>query len=220
METILLNEGKNLPLIVLIHYDKPKDEFINSLKSTIKNCSNLLIVFDVNWDEDLSPWKAEKIFKNGNDFRGGADKFLESLRKLISGVVDKSLNYKPTDLAICGYSLAGLFSLYALFKADYFNSALSISGSLRYPNFDEFIKEKLVVKNPKSIYLSLGDKEKYSKNKYMKEVEVKTNLIYEEIKRSGIKTIFELNSGNHFQENELRIIKGITWYLNNLYLKK
>lgn len=216
METILLNEGKNLPLIVLIHYDKPKDEFINSLKSTIKNCSNLLIVFDVNWDEDLSPWKAEKIFKNGNDFKGGADKFLESLTKLISVVVDKSLNYKPTKLAICGYSLAGLFSLYALFKADYFNSALSISGSLRYPNFDGFIKEKLVVKNPKSIYLSLGDKEKYSKNKYMKEVEVKTNPIYEEIKRSGIKTIFEVNSGNHFQENEPRIIKGITWYLSNL----
>ena len=71
-----------------------------------------------------------------------------------------------------------------------------------------------------SIYLRLslihilGNKEKISKNPILKSVEEKTKLIQEYLSNK-VKTIYEENKGNHFNETAKRIAKGIKWSLEN-----
>ncbi len=40
----------------------------------------LISVGGIDWNRDLSPWKAEKVFKKGEDFGGQAKLLLDTLR--------------------------------------------------------------------------------------------------------------------------------------------
>ena len=80
-----------------------------------------------------------------------------------------------------------------------------------YPNFVEFVKENEISKNIDKVYLSLGNKEKYSKNAILKTVEDKTKEIYNIL--GSINKAFEENEGNHFQDANIRVAKGIKWIL-------
>ena len=57
-----------------------------------------------------------------------------------------------------GYSLGGLFSLWALTQAEQFGAGASISGSLWYPEFLKYL-ENCSAPQDKIVYLSLGDRE-------------------------------------------------------------
>ena len=61
------------------------------------------------WNLDLSPWKAPAVFGN-EDFGEGAASLLEEILRLCS---DESKTYY-----LGGYSLAGLFSLWASYQTD------------------------------------------------------------------------------------------------------
>ena len=45
------------------------------LKRTQTESVRVVPVPCADWERDLSPWKAEKVFRNGSDFSGGADAF-------------------------------------------------------------------------------------------------------------------------------------------------
>ncbi len=150
------------------------------------------------WNHDLSPWATKGIFKN-QDFTGGADQFLEEIEKQIS--VD---GYDAVYIA--GYSLAGLFALYACSKSDVFTGCVCASGSLWYPDFLTYL-ETCQMKE-KKIYLSLGDKEKNSKNSVLKTIEDCTKQAYDILKANN--TIhYELREGGHFVEEKPHVQRGI-----------
>ena len=68
-------------------------------------------------------------------------------------------------------------------------------------------------REPDKVYFSLGDKESHTKNPTMKLVEENTRLLCKNYLEQDIQTVFELNPGNHFQDAELRLAKGIAWIL-------
>ena len=105
----------------------------------------------------------------------------------------------------------GLFAIYSGYKTDIFRKIVSASGSMWYPNFAEFVKENKISENIDKVYFSLGNKEKNSKNTMLKMVEDKTKEIYDSI--GNINKVYEENEGNHFQDETLRIAKGIKWIL-------
>ena len=162
---------------------------------------SLLPVKAEDWNRDLSPWPSERVFEKGDDFAGEAD---ETLKELIETVQPYRKEYKTITLA--GYSLAGLFSLYACTKTDLFDQCLSASGSLWYPGWIEYLQDHPV--RCKKVYLSLGDKEKNTRNEKMASVEENTYLT-KKILEGYTDVILEMNPGNHFQEPDKRIIKGI-----------
>lgn len=41
---------------------------------------------------------------------------------------------------------------------------------------------------------------------------------HEQLEKAGIATALEWNEGNHFQDSEKRLARGITWVLNRLAL--
>lgn len=167
---------------------------------------SLLLVKDVDWNKDLSPWKADRIFRKGEDFGGEAD---ETLKIILEAM--KEIPYRKAVIA--GYSLAGLFALYACTKTDVFAGCVSASGSLWFPDFDEYLKLHRV--QCESVYLSLGDKEKNTRNPLMCRVEEKTYGAFETI-RQYCRASMEMNPGNHFNEPEKRLQKGIDHILENI----
>ena len=142
-----------------------------------------------------------------------ADEYLELLLDEIIPAVKTELNAEPKVVMLAGYSLAGLFALYAVTKCDLFTAAASCSGSMWFPDFKEYITKFDTTKLPRTIYFSLGDREAHTKNKILQTVEGHTRAIEKHLAESGINTVFELNKGNHFQQGALRTAKGIKWIL-------
>jgi len=158
----------------------------------------LICIDGVDWDRDLSPWPAEKVFRGGADFSGGADAFLQVLLQNILPAAEADLS--PAWRGVFGYSLAGLFSLWALTKTDAFSRCASVSGSLWFDGFVEYLSAHPLLGTPERVYLSLGDKEEKAKNPRMQRVRVATEQARDIITKQGVPCAFELNPGGHFQD--------------------
>ena len=203
-----------LPL-VLINNDHNSSEEIYTLCSDRQFVLASLSGFD--WNRDLSPWPAKAVFKGGEDFMGKADDYLEQILTKILPAVKEELSQKNIIVsytALAGYSLAGLFALYAGIRCDIFSKIASVSGSLWYPGFDGYLYEHGISENVGCVYLSLGDLEARTRNELMSAVQIKTEAICDFLKNKT-KAVFELNEGNHFRDPSLRTAKGIRYLLND-----
>ena len=191
--------------VVMIQMADDHDlEFIESEVREIQKLTEVdfcLIAIKVqNWNLDLSPWKAPAVFgKEG--FGGGADKTLEEVLKYCS---DRDKTY-----IIGGYSLAGLFALWAAYQTDVFAAVAAASPSIWFPGFVDFMKENEI--HSKAVYLSLGDKEERARNPVMASVGTCIREASDILKDKGIKTILEWNQGNHFKDAGLRTAKAFAW---------
>ena len=212
---LIKSENKKAPLVVIPSYENDAKEIVKVVKSLTNKSFSLLLIYELNWNDDLTPYKSKTIFKNGSDFKGEAKLFLDKLTTQIIPSYIKEEDLDSDCNVLCGYSLAGLFCLYSAFNSNYFEKIGSISGSLWYPNFDEYVISHKISESISSLYLSLGDKEKNSKNLVMKTVEDKSLLIYKNLSNRLQNAKFEFNVGNHFQDCALRVAKGIAWLLEN-----
>ena len=113
---------------------------------------------------------------------------------------------------IMGYSLAGLFALWALMEKPVLSGAISCSGSLWYPDFMGKIQNDCHKLHGKKIYLSVGGKEANTKDPLMANVLTCTKETYGLLKdQNAVK--YELNSGGHFADAGKRLAKGLRWML-------
>lgn len=158
----------------------------------------LVCIGGVDWDRDLSPWPAEKVFRGGDDFSGGAEDFLHTLLTKIVPTAEEGLS--PAWRAVFGYSLAGLFSLWAMTKTDAFTKCASVSGSLWFDGFTAYLSAHPLLGQPTNIYLSLGDREEKAKNPRMQQVRIATEQAKAILQNQGVPCTFELNPGGHFQD--------------------
>ena len=129
---------------------------------------NFLSIAIHDWQREMSPWYAPTLSKDGEDFSGGADVYLESLLSAILPWATERIHGKASFIGIAGYSLAGLFALYALYKTDVFTRVASMSGSLWFPGIKEFCKENAMKILPEKLYLSIGDKESKTRHPILK----------------------------------------------------
>lgn len=202
------------PLIVIPSFKDNSLDLKKEIEKLTDKDFSLLTIYVSDWNNDLSPYVASSVFKGISDFKGNADSFLDYVLNLIKKVVLEE-SIKPIYKALTGYSMAGLFAVYTLFKTNEFLKVGSVSGSLWYPLFIEFVKNNEILQGISTFYMSLGDKEKKTSNKIMSQVETNSLIIFERIKPQFNNSKFELNSGNHFKDEGLRIAKCISYLLNN-----
>lgn len=195
IETELI-EGEGALLVIF-----QEEEF--RLPEDIK--TSVLLVKNIDWNRDLSPWPAPRVFKKGENFSGHGSETLE--------VILDALKDRKEKILIAGYSLAGLFALYACTKTDRFIGCVSASGSMWFPEFDAWLKSNPV--HCQYVYLSLGDTEKNTRNPLMAMVEDRTRQAYEIISKQTV-CEFEMNPGNHFSDPQGRLLKGIRKALANI----
>lgn len=155
------------------------------------------------WNNDLSPWEAPAVFGRENFGKGSDD----TLKEVLKNCCDLSKNY-----IIGGYSLAGLFALWAVTKTNVFKTCAAASPSVWFPGFVEYMNDQRIYSE--RIYLSLGDKEENTRNPVMATVGEKIRELYELLEKKGVHTILEWNKGNHFLESDIRMAKAFAWALN------
>lgn len=166
------------------------------------------------WNDDLSPWPAQVELGEENAFSGHA---LDQLAFLEERLLPFLAGALPAygGIILAGYSMAGLFALYAPYKSIAFDKIVSCSGSLWYPDFADYVCSHAFAKAPKSIYLSLGDREGRTRHPLMSQVNAKTEAIYTHYQALGLPIIFEWNAGCHFKNPVARLARGIAWSLRH-----
>ncbi len=180
---------------------------IESEVSTIGKLSeepfHLITIKVDSWNDDLSPWKAQAVFGN-EDFGGGAGNMLQKILPL-TGDRDK-IYY------IGGYSLAGLFSLWAAYQTDEFSGVAAASPSVWFPEFTDYVRKNEI--HTGKVYLSLGDREEKTRNPIMSKVGGNIHEIFGWYTEKGVNCCLEWNKGNHFKEPDLRTAKAFAWIIN------
>lgn len=163
----------------------------------------LVMIYPYDWNYCMTPWKYHD--KNMGKTGGGE----EFLSWFISEIYDE----KYQRQYIGGYSLGGLFALFAACEKELFDGVMSVSGSLWYPGALEYFNEKSIGKRIGKIYMSLGDKESLTKNAEREKVGFNTEKLAEVFGRTK-EVFFEYNRGGHFTDISERIVKSILTEIN------
>ena len=160
---------------------------------------SIVVIENVNWNDDMTPWPTEGVFKKAKPFGGQAASFLDKLTNEIIPETEKTLGVKDAERTIMGVSLSGLFAVWACFNTNAFTNVISISGSLWYDGFVEWMNEQMPSPQLKKVCMLLGEKEKDAKDKRMATVEERTHAAAEILKtKSQAAVTFELVDGTHF----------------------
>jgi len=162
-----------------------------------------------NWNDELSPWSADAVFKN-QPFSGKAENTLSFVTDIfIPELISRYSLPADIKIVIGGYSLAGLFSLWAAYRTDIFHAVAAVSPSVWFPGWIEFATEKHILAD--KVYLSLGNREEKTNNRTMARVGDNIRLQKELLDRQDIESVLEWNEGNHFSAVEERTAKGFRW---------
>lgn len=207
-------KSENAPVFIYINESSIPNgarEIINSLEN-INNKNNYIFIeiFIDNWDENLSPWSINLIKRN---FAGNGKQTLNWLIKNLIPYINNIFK-EHQGIYLTGYSLSGLFALWALYETDIFDGIACCSGSLWFPNWNQYILDKKINHNA-LIYLSLGGKEESTKNPLMSSVGKNTRNQFQILKNNlFVKSVtLEMNPGGHFSDTATRVAKGINWLI-------
>lgn len=186
-----------------------------------KSCEPFIIISlrPENWNVDFTPWPAPALTVKDEPFGGRAKVYLDSLETKVKPYVDSHWHTKPgpEDSALIGYSLGGLTALFALYVSTSFGRIASISGSLWFDGWVEFMAANNPARSAAKVYLSLGKGEERSRNPRMAAVgdctRKSADILRTQLSRpDDIK--LEWNDGGHFTRIPQRIQKGILWLMD------
>lgn len=189
------------------------------------------------WEENFSPWCAPRVFAKGPNFGNGAQKTLDILISRVIPWAESNLTEPPAYRVLVGYSLAGLFSLWAgvtqagvslqvargsqlvaptapqLGSLPAFQRIGAVSGSFWFPGLLDYVDQQLRggAVSLTHAYLSLSDREARTPNPQIMHVQENAELLAAKLRDAGITSTFELNRGNHFQNVDGRIQKALNW---------
>ena len=120
------------------------------------------------WNKELSPWEAPPVFGK-QPFGGGAGETLAFLTQhLLPELRGRCVLGKNGVLCLGGYSLAGLFALWAGTRTSLFTGLAAASPSVWFPGWLDYVKADPI--RAPYVYLSLGDREERAKNPVMASV--------------------------------------------------
>ena len=204
----------NVPVIYLNTFSNEGQKVFEAAQAAGCPPFTLVAISDLDWNHDMVPWDSPPAFKSAEPCTGGADDYLRLLIDEIIPAAEKAIDEVPCWRGIAGYSLAGLFALYAIYQTDLFSRMGSMSGSLWFPRMKDYIFSYEPKRWPDCMYFSLGDKESKTRNPVLRSVRQNTEEIQAFYQDMGIDTVFQLNPGNHYDHAAERTAAGIAWLLS------
>ena len=199
----------NVPIIYLNSFMDVDKELLSEIEAENLPSFSLVTINNLDWNKDMSPWFAAPFSKDDKPCTGGADEYLELLIEKIIPAVEADLASAATWRGLAGYSLAGLFAVYSIYKTELFERIAAMSASLWFPDFTDYMQTHEILKDPQFIYLSLGDREDKTNNVILKPVLINTEEAVNYFRGLGIKTEFVLNKGGHHTQPVKRTVSGI-----------
>ena len=161
------------------------------------------------WNDALSPWEAPAVWgKQG--FGGNAADTLCFLTEQVIPTLEQRFHLpEAVKIILGGYSLAGLFALWASTQTDLFYGVAAASPSVWFPGWKEFEQQHPI--QAQRVYLSLGDKEEHTKSAVMAAVGDNIRTLHSQLTARGVDCTLEWNSGGHFKDADLRTARAFRW---------
>ena len=162
-----------------------------------------------NWNDALSPWEAPAVWGK-QSFGGKAGDTLRFLTEQVIPTLEQRFHLpENVKIVLGGYSLAGLFALWASTQTDLFYGVAAASPSVWFPGWMEFEQQHPI--QAQRVYLSLGDKEEHTKNAVMAVVGDHIRTLHSRLTEHSTDCTLEWNSGGHFKNADLRTAKAFRW---------
>lgn len=210
--TVYGSGAEGAPTVYASMYMEAGERILEACKALGCPAFDLVSLSDLHWDEDLSPWASPPVVSDDDRFTGGSDDYARYLADEVVPYAEGVLGHGGRRI-IAGYSMGGLFALYAPYVTDAFSACVSASGSVWFQGFLEFARNHPFVRRPDAAYLSIGDRESRTSNPHLRTTEDNTRALRDLFESRGVESTFELNPGNHFQDADRRLAKGIAWVL-------
>ena len=102
------------------------------------------------WNRELSPWEAPAVFGN-ESFGSGAAETLSYITDIL--LPESGVNGGNIPCYLGGYSLSGLFALWAAYQTDLFCGIAAVSPSVWFPGWDSYMETNRI--KSAEVYLSL-----------------------------------------------------------------
>ncbi|MGV8984501.1 alpha/beta hydrolase [Clostridium sp.] len=209
--------------VVYINGEDNMQEIMEELESHFGvDCSAFIAISVMveEWNDNFSPWDAPALTKKSESFKGGAASYLKLLVDTIKPFIDEHYKTRPqpSNTALIGYSLGGLTALYAMYTTNAFGKIGSMSGSLWYDGWIEFMDSHMPANAFSRVYISLGRAEERSRNQRMAKVgncTRKAAVILEKQLEFKENLILEWNEGGHFSELPNRFKRALLWIMHS-----
>lgn len=213
--TIYTTDGAQTLLLQPV--DDHDQRLLDSEVELIRNHTNAsfnLVAFGIkDWMSELTPWPAPPTFGK-QPFGDGAEMTLGYVKNVLIPTLQQ--RWGVMSVVLGGYSLAGLFALWAGYNSGICDGIAAASPSVWYPQWTDYIEGKEM--HSKAVYLSLGDREFRTKNPVMAHVDDAIRKQYELVSAQGVESTLEWNIGGHFVDSEKRMAKAFVWVVNQLDL--
>lgn len=167
----------------------------------------------VDWNDTMTPWPQEGLFRSQEDFGGEADEYIEELQPIFERIeaILKEQGYSITTTNAIGFSLSAIFSLYLASQIPGFHSVIAVSPSAWYEGIVRYFKHTKMPDSIEAIYLSLGMEEADNNNDRIATVEERTQALSDIFLDQGIEVFTSIDEGDHFDAMHLRMAEGIRW---------
>ena len=217
-ECLLYTEGEQQPQVLLIQTLGAQERgSIDSevvMISEATGTSFVMAAFAIgDWEVELTPWHDPAVSKRqavgehaGETLRYVTDELIPYLHQ----------EYGKLPIVLGGYSLGGLFSLWAGSESDCFTAIAAMSPSVWIARWQDYARQHPVKTH--SVYLSLGDREEHTRNKAIAQVGNNIRWEHEHLRQTldSSHTMLEWNTGNHFVDGACRTAKGFAWCISRI----
>lgn len=184
-----------------------------------KPALNFVLIDSKNRADDYTPWPLSASETMPMDFGGKAAEHLSFFATHVIPFCESKYAFASSEekRVIGGYSLGGLFSLYAAVNTDLFGTVLSCSSSLWYPDFLAYLKEHPFKAPHPKLYMSVGDEEGLTAtnltNHQIPNTMMLKDLLEPKFQPGDFK--FTLEEGNHVNNISGRAWRAIEWVEEN-----
>ena len=174
----------------------------------------LLVTIELeDWTIDLLPWPDGNISRDPEAGKHGQ----ETLDYILQGLLPElERRYGPRPVVLGGYSLGGLFALWASTQTDRFRAIAAASPSVWIHGWIPFAKKNKPL--AEAVYLSLGDREEHVKNQAIARVGANLRAYYELLRThldpEHCTLVWE--EGGHFNDNAGRLARAFAYSVSCL----
>ena len=165
------------------------------------------------WTLDLMPWPDGNISRDPEAGKHGQD----TLDYILQGLLPElERRYGPRPVILGGYSLGGLFALWAATQTDRFQAIAAASPSVWIHGWIPFAKKNMPM--TQAVYLSLGEREEHVKNQAIARVGDNLRAYYELLRThldpEHCTLVWE--EGGHFNDNAGRLARAFAYSVSCL----
>ena len=161
------------------------------------------------WNDALTPWPAEGLYRGEKPFGGHAAATLDELVHEAIPAIEKYEGLCPRSRAVCGYSLGGLFALYALVREKAFDACACVSASMWYEGWTDYLDGLDIDLRNRFVFLSIGTKEKRAVRPILKTSQTKMEECARILEQKGCTVHYQTGPGNHMQHVGERLAAGL-----------